>query len=183
MNVYRSAISAFHINVDGAPVGSHPLIKKLMSGVFNQNPPKPRYTDTWDADKVLKYISNMGDNEGLNLKDLTLKTSMLLALTTACRGSELQKLNPQYITWQGDEMTLTIDKITKTSRPNKPHINMTLRQYPLDLNLDVLITVQTYLVVTGAMRTSLSPKSHLLLSFTKPRKPVIPCTIGRWLKP
>ena len=182
LNVYRSAVSAFHVNIDNTPIGSHPLIKKLMTGVFNQKPPKPRYTGTWDVNKVLRQISNMGENETLCLKDLTLKTSMLLAITTACRGSELQKLNPMFISWQGNEMGITIDKVTKTSRPNKPHVQITLKQYPLDTKLDVVGAVQTYLERTEELRTSVRQKSHLLLSFTKPHNPVAPCSIGRWLK-
>ena len=121
-----------------------------MTGVFNQNPPKPKYNDTWDVNSVLRHITAMGDNENLTLKDLTLKVSMLLALTTACRGSELQKLNPKYFAWSGEELTLTIDKVTKTSKPKSPHVKMTLKPYPLDTKLDVLSAVQIYLETPGS---------------------------------
>ena len=42
INVYRSAISAFHIPIDGVVIGKHPLVSKFMKGFFvyiplNQN--------------------------------------------------------------------------------------------------------------------------------------------------
>ena len=42
INVYRSAISAFHISIDGVVIGKHPLVSKFMKGFFvyvplNQN--------------------------------------------------------------------------------------------------------------------------------------------------
>lgn len=40
--------------VDGFAKGSHPLVKKLMDGCCNLNPPQPRYTSMWDPDVVLR---------------------------------------------------------------------------------------------------------------------------------
>ena len=64
-------------------------------------------------------------------------------------------------------MILTIDKVTKTSRPNKPHVQITLKQYPLDTKLDVVGAVKAYLERTEELRTWVRQKSHLLLSFTR----------------
>ncbi len=83
LNVYRSALSAFHPNIGDTPVGSHPMIKRLMAGVFNGRPPMPRYTDTWDANKVLEHCTSMAENRDLTLKQLTIKTAILVAPTTA----------------------------------------------------------------------------------------------------
>ena len=46
LNAYRSAISSVHEKVDGYEVGQHPLVSRLLKGVFNQRPPKPRYEVT-----------------------------------------------------------------------------------------------------------------------------------------
>ena len=43
IGVTRSAISAFHIPIDGMPVGKHPRVSSLMKGVANLRPPKPKY--------------------------------------------------------------------------------------------------------------------------------------------
>lgn len=121
LNCYRSAISAYHPEIDGHKAGQHPLIIQLLKGAFNRKPPQPRYTDTWDVDVVLKYLKTMGDNDSLSRKDPTLKLVMLLALVTVSRSSELNKLNPELMVVSGNEITFHIDKLTKTKRPNKPH--------------------------------------------------------------
>ena len=41
LNVYRSALSTHHPEIDGFKVGQHPLIIKLMKGAFNTRPPRP----------------------------------------------------------------------------------------------------------------------------------------------
>ena len=56
INVVRSAVSMTHEKVEGVPIGQHPLVTRLMKGVYNLRPPKPRYTYTWDLDMVTQYI-------------------------------------------------------------------------------------------------------------------------------
>ena len=51
----RSALSTF-IKVDGAKVGDHPLVSRLMTELFNQKPVFPRYTETWDPQIVLNHL-------------------------------------------------------------------------------------------------------------------------------
>ena len=41
VNAYRSAISSVHEKVDGVPVGQHPIVTRLVKGVFNVRPPHP----------------------------------------------------------------------------------------------------------------------------------------------
>ena len=182
LNVYRSAISALHPSVDGTPVGAHPLIKRLMSGVFNGRPPKARYADTWDVNRVLLHCASLGENKDLTLKQTTTKTAMLMALTTACRGSELQKMNPLLMKWNPEEVTITLDKPIKTSKQGKPNYQTSIKRFPLDRKIDAMACLQDYLEATEEFRTSNARKTHLFLSFTAPHNPVQPCTIARWLK-
>jgi len=51
-NVLCSAISSTHSKIDSFPVGHHPCVTKLMKGILNSHPPKPRYSHTWDVKKV-----------------------------------------------------------------------------------------------------------------------------------
>ena len=39
---YRSAISAYHEKAEGIPIGQHPKVYQLLSGVFNKRPPQPK---------------------------------------------------------------------------------------------------------------------------------------------
>ena len=41
INSYRSAISMTHNPIDGVVVGKHPLVTRLMKGIFNRRPPQP----------------------------------------------------------------------------------------------------------------------------------------------
>jgi hypothetical protein len=88
INSYRSAISAIHPEIGVGKVGQHNTIKQVMAGIFNKHPHLPRYTKTWNVDLVLNHIQGMPENKELELKDFTLKTSTLMALTSAARASE-----------------------------------------------------------------------------------------------
>ena len=79
VNAYRSAISSVHEKVDDLPVGQHPMIIRLVKGVFNNRPPIPRYSATWDVQTVLNYLESQGRSDNLPLKVLTLKTVFLLS--------------------------------------------------------------------------------------------------------
>ena len=89
LNVYRSAISSIHPKIDGYDVGSHPLVCRLLKGVFNKRSPLPKYHSTWSTESVITYIRSMGPNDSLSVKHLTHKLAILLALTTASRSSDL----------------------------------------------------------------------------------------------
>ena len=52
INVLSSAISSTHSRIDNFLVGQHPHVTKLIKGVLNSCPPKPRYSYTWDVKKT-----------------------------------------------------------------------------------------------------------------------------------
>ena len=84
---FRSAISSYHDPIDGVAVGKHPRVSALITGVYNNRMPQPRYTFIWDVEIVLQYLSNLHSEKGLSDKLLTFKLTMLLALTAASRAS------------------------------------------------------------------------------------------------
>ena len=65
VNPHTAAISTYHGYVENNPVGKHPGVIGLMSGVFNMNPPKPKYVFIWEVEKVLSYFNNLWINEEL----------------------------------------------------------------------------------------------------------------------
>jgi hypothetical protein len=73
-----------HKQVDSSPIGQHPLVNRLLKGVYNQRPPQPRYSATWDVDVVTKHL---GSNESLSLKHISQKLVVLMALVKASRTS------------------------------------------------------------------------------------------------
>ena len=114
LNVYRSAISAYHPSRDGYKIGEHPLIMDLMKGAFHTRPPQPRYTETWDVDKVLALINSWDDSDRLCLSDLTHKLTMLMALISASRCHELACLDLQFMQDLGDKLSFAIAKLPKS---------------------------------------------------------------------
>ena len=56
LNSYRSAISVAHSKVDDHPVGQHPLVSRILKGIYNERPPLPRYSTFWDVGVVLRYL-------------------------------------------------------------------------------------------------------------------------------
>jgi len=60
VNAYRSAISALHSKVDGHAIGQHPLVTRMLKGVYNERPPLPRYSSFWYVGEVLRYVQIWG---------------------------------------------------------------------------------------------------------------------------
>ena len=85
IKVHRSAISAFHEKVDGLPLGKHHRVSQLLKGAGNLRTPKPKAIPVWDVSSVLNFMDSC-QNEGLDLKGISLKLITLLAITSLHRG-------------------------------------------------------------------------------------------------
>ena len=77
LNAYRSAISSVHEKIDGIQVGKHPIVSRMLKGVFNERPPRPKYESVWKLDQVLTMFREDGGSASLFWQDLTVKTAML----------------------------------------------------------------------------------------------------------
>ena len=118
LNAYRSAIGSVHEKIDGVEVGKHPLIAHILKGVFNKRSPRPKYNSVWDVNQVLAWFKSIGPAEFLSLRDLTIKITMLLALTRLCRGADLAALeltNRKYIP---EGVVFSPSHLSKQSRPS-----------------------------------------------------------------
>ena len=100
-----------------------------MDGVFNGRLPQPRYIDTWDVSQVLEHIRGLGENSVMNITVLTHKTTMLMALCSACRGSELRAADIGLMVDAGTECRFEIVALTKTKRAGKPKFSLGFEQY------------------------------------------------------
>ena len=80
---HRSAISAYHVHIDNNPIGKHPRWCTVMTGIFNNRPPKLRCSFVWDIETVLNYFSKLPDNLSLPITVLSHKPALLLSLTAA----------------------------------------------------------------------------------------------------
>ena len=93
LNTARSAVSSTDMRDSDAPshtpVGKHFLVCRYLKGVFNKLKPVPKYNNIWSVYTVLDYLSLFWPLHEINLKELTLKLVMLIALTTGQRCQTL----------------------------------------------------------------------------------------------
>ncbi|KHJ80632.1 site-specific recombinase, phage integrase family [Oesophagostomum dentatum] len=146
--------------------------------IDRQRPPRPRYSDIWDVSVVLSYLVSLGPNRGLSLKDLTLKTVMLVALVAPKRASELAALSLNSVQVGADTWVFTLDYVNTNRGWGKAHTAV-IRAYPEDRILCPLTAVKDYTLRTLLYRH----KTHsLFLSFHRPHNSVTSTTISRWLR-
>jgi hypothetical protein len=83
--LHRSAISRYHIPVDGVKIGEHIMVTNFLKGCFNLNPPKRILIPSWDLNLVLSVLQEppFEPVAAAELKFLTFKTIFLVAITSA----------------------------------------------------------------------------------------------------
>ena len=59
VNTARSALSSLLSLPDGSTIGKHPLVSRLLKGIFQNRPPQPRYSTVWDVNTVLTHFQQM----------------------------------------------------------------------------------------------------------------------------
>lgn len=173
LNSIRSALSL----IVGSHLGTDEKIKRLFKGFFKLRPSAPKYNDTWDVSKVLEYIrENYKDIN--NLETLTKKTVTLLILATGQRVQTVSLIDINNIVIKDDCITIKIDKLIKTSAPNKCQPFLTLPFFKDKVEICPAKALCDYLDATKHLRDS----NNLFISFRKPYKKVSTSTISRWIK-
>ena len=179
INTARGALSSLGLSFDGFAAGSHPLVVRFLKGVYCLRPSQPRYTHTWDASVVLKFLMTLSPLESLSLKLLSFKLVMLIALTSASRVQGIKYLKVSNMKKFENDMYYHFHytDMLKTSRPNFNQ-EIVLRAYTLDKSLCVYSVLEEYLKRTEALRKS----DFLLISYVKPHDDVSTDTVARWIR-
>ena len=132
MNTARSAVSNIGMSDSDAPshtpVGKHFLVCRYLKGVFNKLLPVPQFKNIWSLDTVLDYLSLFWPLHEINLKELTLKLVMLIALTTGQRCQTLTFLDTseQYVQNNDTCFNLALTEHLKQDKPGKVFGNVRL---------------------------------------------------------
>lgn len=177
---HRSAISAYHAPIDGFTVGKHPRVCALTSGVMNKRPPKPKLVFVWDVQQVLDYLDSFPVIHDLTDRDLILKLTMLLALCSASRGSEIQYLDTRYMARTHCSYIFKFGEITKTRRKGSCPPTAEFYEFSENRNLCVVYFLDHYLQRSKNWR--MGTKFQLLLGTVKPHTQVVSSTIAGWVK-
>ena len=178
INTARSALSSIIMLPGNVSFGSHQLATRLLKGVFELRPSFPKYQDTWDVSVVLKLLEDW-DLDNITLKDLSLKLTMLLAITTSQRIQTLKALFTNNMSLNGDQCRFTFDVLLKTSQPGKHLNNLVIAAYSKSKNLCPIKHLHSYLGMTSALTGT---HTQLLVSYRKPHNPVSTDTLARWIK-
>ena len=179
LNCYRSAISSVHERVDGYDVGQHPLVARLLKGAFNDRPPLPRYSSTWEVQVVLDYLQSLGLNESLSLKHVTWKTVMLLALTRPSRSVDLSNLDLKMRSFRSEGVEFASTGLAKQTRQGRTIANFFFPSCPDKPELCPVQALRAYESQTEMLR---GEESKLFVAVIRPHKAVTSSTIARWLK-
>lgn len=178
INTARCALSTF-ICLGNITIGSHPLIRRFLKGVYNLRPSMSRYQQTWDVDIVLKYLKSLSPVNCLNLKQLTFKTIMLMLLVSAKRGQSLHSLDIRNLNIKKHCIVFQITALHKETRPGTNLKPIEFRSYAPDKRLCVVHYLKNYLNRVKPIRGN---HTQLFLSYQKPYKPISRATFSRYVK-
>lgn len=179
LNTARSALSCFVTTNTGLPIGKHPLVVRLLKGIFQNRPALPRNNITWDTNIVLNYLKQMDRVQDLSLKDLSLKLVTLIALVTGQRAQTMQLFDFRNRTITNDMHKYRIGDLVKQTRPGTHQAELELVLFPDDEKLCVVTCLQEYEQRTKDIRGS---ETGLLISYSKPHKRVSKATVSRWVR-
>ncbi|XP_047205458.1 uncharacterized protein LOC124857918 [Girardinichthys multiradiatus] len=110
VKVYLAAISVCHVGFGDKTVGQHPLVCQFMKGARRLRPVSRSLTPSWDLPMVLDALSRAPFEplQQVELKVLSFKTALLIALVSAKRVSDIQALsvNPSCMQFLGESRVL-----------------------------------------------------------------------------
>ena len=179
LDSYGSAIASMHAPIDGVSIGQHSLVSRLLRGAFRSCPPLPRYTNTWDVNIMLTYLNGHEVRQDISLKQLTLHTVMLLALTRPSRSTDLAKLNLTGYRNTQEGAVFLPTALAKQSRTGKGIKEFFFPKFTENSKLCPVHSLNLYIERTRELRGG---ATQLFVSFIKPHDPITSSNIARWLK-
>ncbi|KAI2655577.1 Transposon Ty3-G Gag-Pol polyprotein [Labeo rohita] len=95
LKVYVAAIAAYHAPLGGLSVGKDPLVSRFLHGALRLRPPVRSRVPSWDLSLVLEALCRppFEPIEEISDRHLTIKTVLLIAITSLKRVGDLQALS------------------------------------------------------------------------------------------
>ena len=119
----------------------------------------------------LQFIRQLGENNRLSLKWISIKTAMLLALTRPSRSADRSRLNIGLPTYTRNRIIFQPVYLSNQSQSSKPINEFFFPFYTPDELLCLVKVLQVYENFTASFRTGES-KSTLFLSWIGKHEPV-----------
>ena len=175
INTARSALSAAVCLEEGGSLGSHPLIVRIMKGVFKEAPSRPRYSETWDPNIVLEYVSKRKIVD-LCLRDLSHNLATMLLLCSGQRCQTLAQLSADNVRIDENQCVFTITGILKTTRPGHSKNTLVLKPFKENKDICVVEHIREYMSRVDRIRESTTGSKTFFVSFKPPHRAVGPST-------
>ena len=90
---------------------------RIVKGVFEERPSLPKYQVTWGVNSVLTYLESFPSLHDLTLKQLKLKTCMLLALVMGQRCHALHSIKMEDVRLYDKKCVISFSEKLKTTKP------------------------------------------------------------------
>lgn len=183
LNSARSSLS-FFFSYD-LQIKDDITIGRLFQFFYKQRPQRARYFTYWPVEKLLNCLKKLHPPNSLSMKNLTIKTLALIALTSSDRGQTIHMMDVEKTTINNNEICFIIDsRLKHTRRILKPKL---IKCIPCDdPSLNVCDYTLSYMNRTIAYRANCVSKglpkpTQLFLSWAT-KRPVSRQTLSRWLK-
>ena len=158
-------------------ISSHPLITRLLKGIFHVRPPKPRYEFIWDIELVLNFLKTLNPSV-ITLKLLKLKTVTLLTLLS---GQKVSTIHRSQMQRTPNIVIFNIQGLLKHSRQTKRDLPIIFHTFPHDVALCPVATLDSYINARDKL-VNAALHDELLLCYRKPHGPATKDTLARWVK-
>ena len=106
-----------------------------MKGTYELRPSFPKYTSVWDLKTVLNYFRSQPAASDLALKDLSLKVTFLLGLSSGWRSQTIHFLRIDHMEKSETKYVFPIYSKVKQTRPGKHIKPLEFIMYPNRENL------------------------------------------------
>lgn len=174
LNCARSALNFLTMN--HMDLESNIYIKRLFKFFYKEKPLKSRYKTFWSVPTVIKFLKSWHPMSSLSLKNLTLKTVALIALSSSDRGQSIHMASTKNMIISPNKVEFLIkDRIKTTRKVLKPFVITCVSTE--DDSLNVCEYVKYYLEKTKGFRQNYE---KLFLSWCS-KRPVTKQSIARWL--
>ena len=160
-------------------------VVRLFNYFYKTRPNFPRYLVTWDVGIVLKFLAKWHPIDKLTLKQLTLKTVALVALTSSDRAQTIHALRADSVHVSSEGLVFVVPSILKHSRRGNPASKVVCVSWDAP-ELNVADYVLAYMNKVLKFRRKSWEKDKIdskqLFLSHRTGKPVKKQTISRWIR-
>jgi len=175
LNTERSAISLISLE----DFSNNPIMTRFFKGVFKLRPTKAKYDSIWDTEVVLKWVEDLEPLDTLDLKHLTYKLVILMALATAHRAQTLALININNISISQEGVQIRITEAIKTSKVGVEQPKFFLPFFKDRTKVCVARAIIRYLAATKDLRKD---EKKLFITVNKPHHAANSQSVSRWIK-